>query len=130
MFYMDFPLYFQKVIWKWRNLIWTKKNFWKGKTPDNIYPSIRIGGFRKWIFTFVHYHPRLSWRDNLWLELRRRSRCIAMGCLIGQLFFSTSALGRLHFMPRDSVSVFREEQSTERQKNSSVPWWKQNNDKS
>ena len=55
---MDFPLYFQKVIWQWRNLIFTKKNSEKVK-PLRIYPSIRFGGFQNLIFPFVHYHRRL-----------------------------------------------------------------------
>ena len=56
---MYFPLYFQKVIWQWKNFIFKKKIPSEKAKPLRINPSIRIGGFQKLSFTFVHYYPLL-----------------------------------------------------------------------
>ena len=55
---MDFSLYFKKWFGKGRTKFFPNKNSEKAK-PLRIYPGVRIGGFQKLIFIFVHYHPRL-----------------------------------------------------------------------
>ena len=46
----------------------------KKAKPLRIYPSIRFGGFRNLIFSFVHYHPQVD--DGLALSTQHSILCI------------------------------------------------------
>ena len=67
-------------------------NYEKAK-PLRIQPSIRIGGFRKQIFTFVHYHPRLLNDDVI--------QCIFYWVKI----FSTNTLRKYFFIKEEKSKI-------------------------